>query len=152
MYNVLGRPSNAPISDTMKIQSVTYAFEKASRHNNRGNVQTPPGSLSLLFSGDPSNHRHPSPFFFSSPFPCNRLQMDDNIYFAVGFKAYNITRTYGTVGSSYDWTERNINSIVRTTFNEKTKEWIVQTLREKSLTKGNMVKIWKKKDVFHKFF
>lgn len=88
MYNVLGRPSNAPISDTTNIRSVACAFEKSPRHNNRRYVQIPPGSLSPLFSGD----RKASPFFFSSPFPCNQLQMDEHIYFAVGFKAYNIRR------------------------------------------------------------
>ncbi|KAG5623408.1 hypothetical protein H5410_008626 [Solanum commersonii] len=72
--------------------------------------------------------------------------MEDSIYFAVGFKSYDITRTLGTVGAWYDWTERNRKSITRTTFNEKSMEWIVQISWEASLTKGNMVKRWKKKD------
>ncbi|KAH0722003.1 hypothetical protein KY289_005047 [Solanum tuberosum] len=78
--------------------------------------------------------------------------MEDNIYFAVGFKAYDISRTLGTVGAWYDWTERNRKSVTRTTFNEKTMEWIVQTLREASLTRGNTVKRWKKKDSFSEVF
>ncbi|KAH0773714.1 hypothetical protein KY290_010851 [Solanum tuberosum] len=78
--------------------------------------------------------------------------MEDIIYFAVGFKAYDISRTLGMVGAWYDWTERNRKSITRTTFNEKTMEWIVQTLREASLTRGNTVKRWKKKDSFSEVF
>lgn len=78
--------------------------------------------------------------------------MDGSIYFVVGFKAYNITRTSGTVGAWYDWMGRNKNSITRTTFKEKITEWVVQTLREASLTKGNMVKRWKKKDIIPDVF
>lgn len=78
--------------------------------------------------------------------------MEDIIYFAVGFKAYDISRTLGTIRAWYDWTERNRKFVTRTTFNEKTREWIVQTWREASLQRGNMVKRWKKKDSFSEVF
>uniref|UniRef100_M1DTT7 DUF4283 domain-containing protein n=1 Tax=Solanum tuberosum TaxID=4113 RepID=M1DTT7_SOLTU len=78
--------------------------------------------------------------------------MEDSIYFAAGFKSYDITRTPGTAGAWYDWTERNRKSMTRTTFNEKSMEWIVQILREASMTRGNMVKRWKKKDGFSEVF
>ncbi|KAH0633006.1 hypothetical protein KY284_035792 [Solanum tuberosum] len=78
--------------------------------------------------------------------------MDDTIYFAVEFKSYDVTRTPGTAGDWYDWTERSRNFVTRTTFNAKALEWICQTLREASKTKGNTVRRWKKKDAFSEIY
>lgn len=78
--------------------------------------------------------------------------IDDTIYFAVGFKSYDITRPSDTTGEWYDWTERSRNSITRTSFTVKKMEWISSILREASQTKGNIVRRWKKKDAFAEIY
>lgn len=60
--------------------------------------------------------------------------MENTIYFAVGFKSYDVTRNIGTAGEWFEWTERSRNAITRTTFNKRTMEWVVRTLREASKT------------------
>uniref|UniRef100_A0A0V0IMC6 Putative ovule protein n=1 Tax=Solanum chacoense TaxID=4108 RepID=A0A0V0IMC6_SOLCH len=78
--------------------------------------------------------------------------MDDTIYFAVGFKSYDITRTSGTAGEWYDWTERSRKSITRISFTGKAMEWISSIMREASKAKGNTVRRWKKKDDFTEIY
>ncbi|KAH0745972.1 hypothetical protein KY285_007629 [Solanum tuberosum] len=78
--------------------------------------------------------------------------MDDTIYFAVGFKSYDITRTSGTTGEWYDWTERSRKSITRISFTGKAMEWISSIVREASKAKGNTVRRWKKKDDFTEIY
>ncbi|KAF3669432.1 hypothetical protein FXO38_07594 [Capsicum annuum] len=70
--------------------------------------------------------------------------MDNTIHFAVGFKSYDLERISGTAGVWYEWTERSINVITRTSFNKRLMEWIVQTMKEASKMKGNFVRRWRK--------
>lgn len=81
------------------------------------------------------------------------LVMGDNIiYFAVGFKSYDIIRSVTRADEWYEWTERGRNLIRRTTFNRKTMAWLCETLKEASKIKGNHVKRWKFHDHFSEFF
>lgn len=78
--------------------------------------------------------------------------VDETIYFAVGFKSSNVTRTSGTSGEWYEWTERSRNAITWRYFNRKSMERIVQTLREASMTTGNRVKRWRKEDILSEIY
>ncbi|KAH0708623.1 hypothetical protein KY284_010050 [Solanum tuberosum] len=70
--------------------------------------------------------------------------MEDCIYFAIGFKSYDIERINGTTGEWYKWTERRRKTITRTSFSKKSMIWITQVMREASKAKGNLVRRWKK--------
>ncbi|CAN4105595.1 unnamed protein product [Withania somnifera] len=50
---------------------------------------------------------------------------ENRIYFAVGFKSYNIKRLVAREEVWFEWVERSRNLMRRTTFNKKTMEWIV---------------------------
>ncbi|KAH0742544.1 hypothetical protein KY290_030537 [Solanum tuberosum] len=70
--------------------------------------------------------------------------MDNIIYFAVGFKSFDIERISGTSGIWFEWTERSRKTVMRTTFNKGSMEWIVRVLKEASQTKGNSIRRWRK--------
>ena len=78
--------------------------------------------------------------------------MEDCIYFAVGFKSFDINRITGTAGEWYEWTERRRNAITRTSFSKRSMIWIMQILREASKMKGNVVKRWKKTENLSEIF
>lgn len=78
--------------------------------------------------------------------------MDNSIYFAVGFKSFDITRSCGTTEIWYEWTERSRNFIRRTTFNKMTMEWISLSLREASKVNVNFVRRWKRRVNFSETF
>jgi len=75
--------------------------------------------------------------------------MENTIHFAVGFKSYDLARLSGTAGDWYDWTER---SRTTTHFTKKTMMWILQRLKEASLSKGNSVRRWKMREDFSETF
>ncbi|KAG5595412.1 hypothetical protein H5410_036644 [Solanum commersonii] len=76
------------------------------------------------------------------------LEMEDCIYFAVGFKSFDINRITGTSGEWYEWTERSRKDNTRSSFSKRSMIWIMQVLREASKMKGNVVKRWKKTESF----
>ncbi|WMV30161.1 hypothetical protein MTR67_023546 [Solanum verrucosum] len=76
----------------------------------------------------------------------------DIIYFAVGFKSYDITRKISRAEIWYEWVERGRNMMTRASFSQKTMEWIVHLLKEASKTKGNSVKRWKNHDHYSEIF
>jgi len=78
--------------------------------------------------------------------------MDNFIYFAVGFKSFDIERLSGTSGIWFEWTERSRKAVTRTTFNKGSMEWIVRVLKEASQTKGNSVRRWRKTDDIAEIF
>ncbi|KAH0746888.1 hypothetical protein KY285_008545 [Solanum tuberosum] len=78
--------------------------------------------------------------------------MENIIYFAVGFKSFDIKKISGTTGIWYEWTERNRKTITRTSFSKRSMEWIVQILREVSKTQGNIVRRWKKTEALSEIF
>lgn len=70
--------------------------------------------------------------------------MENCIYFAVGFKFFDIERISSAHGCWYEWTERSRNAITRTRFSKEAMEWIVKVLKEASQTYGNSVRRWRK--------
>lgn len=78
--------------------------------------------------------------------------MENTIYFAVGFKSYDLEMISGTTGVWYEWTERSRRTVTRTSFNKRSMEWIVQVLKEASKTKGNVVRRWKKAENLSEIF
>ncbi|OIT04432.1 hypothetical protein A4A49_65172, partial [Nicotiana attenuata] len=79
--------------------------------------------------------------------------MKENIiYFAVGFKSYEIERYTSSAEEWFEWTERGRNLIRRTTFSRKMMMWLCDNLKEASRVKGNYVKRWKSKDQFSETF
>uniref|UniRef100_M1DFA8 DUF4283 domain-containing protein n=1 Tax=Solanum tuberosum TaxID=4113 RepID=M1DFA8_SOLTU len=77
---------------------------------------------------------------------------DDTIYFAVGFKSYDITRVVSKAETWYDWVERGRNRVTRMTVSQKTMEWLVYALKEASKVQGNSVRRWKVWDHSTEFF
>ncbi|KAG5599567.1 hypothetical protein H5410_030937 [Solanum commersonii] len=78
--------------------------------------------------------------------------MDNFIYFAVGFKSFDIERISGTSGIWFEWTERSRKAVTTTTFNKGSMEWIVRVHKEASQTKGNSVRRWRKTDDIAEIF
>ncbi|KAG5615576.1 hypothetical protein H5410_015400 [Solanum commersonii] len=76
----------------------------------------------------------------------------DTIYFAVGFKSYDITRVVSKEETWYDWVERGRNRVTRMTVSQKTMEWLVYALKEASKDQGNFVRRWKVWDHSTEFF
>lgn len=68
--------------------------------------------------------------------------MKENIiYFAMGFKSYEIERRSTNAEDWFGWTERGRN-FIRTAFSKKTMVWLCENLKEASREKGNYVKIY----------
>ncbi|WMV34480.1 hypothetical protein MTR67_027865 [Solanum verrucosum] len=76
----------------------------------------------------------------------------DIIYFAVGFKSFDITRKISRAEIWYEWVERGRNMMTWASFSQKTMEWIVHLLKEASKTNGNSVKRWKNHDHYSEIF
>lgn len=77
---------------------------------------------------------------------------DDTIYFAVGFKSYDITRVVSRAKTWYDWVERGRNRITRMSISQKSMEWLVYTLKEASKSHGYSVRRWNQRDHFTELF
>lgn len=77
---------------------------------------------------------------------------ENRIYFAVGFKSYDITKFAARSGMGLEWVERSWNLMHRTTFNKKTMEWIVFMLREASRDNGTNTRRWKMNEQFADYF
>ncbi|KAG5569604.1 hypothetical protein H5410_059370 [Solanum commersonii] len=77
---------------------------------------------------------------------------DDTIYFAVGFKSFDITRGVSRVETWYDWVERGRKMMTRMSISQKTMEWLAFALKEASKGQGNSVCRWKYRDQFAEFF
>lgn len=74
--------------------------------------------------------------------------MKENIiYFAMGFKSYEIERRPTINEDWIEWTERGIDFIRRITFNKKTMLWLCGNLKEASKER-QIVKRWKSKDQY----
>lgn len=78
--------------------------------------------------------------------------MENIIYFAIGFKSFDIERITGIAGLWYEWMKRSRNAITRATFNEGSMEWIVKVLKEASQTKGNSIRRWRKTNDIKEIF
>lgn len=78
--------------------------------------------------------------------------MENIIYFAIGFKSFDIERITGNAGLWYEWTKRSRKAITRARFNKGSMEWIVKVLKEASQTKGNSVHRWRKTDDITEIF
>jgi len=78
--------------------------------------------------------------------------MEDCIYFAIGFKSFDIERISDTAGEWYEWTERSRRVITRTSFSKRSMIWITQILQEASKEKGNSVRRWKKTESLSEIF
>lgn len=76
------------------------------------------------------------------------LMEEHTIYFAWGFKSFDVSKTPGTQGDLYEWTERSRNYITRTNFTKRTMIWLIQRLKEASLVKGNSVRRWRRRESF----
>uniref|UniRef100_A0A0V0IZK3 Putative ovule protein n=1 Tax=Solanum chacoense TaxID=4108 RepID=A0A0V0IZK3_SOLCH len=77
---------------------------------------------------------------------------DDTIYFAVGFKSYDITRVVSRAETWYDWVERGRKMMTRMSISQKTMEWLAYNLKEASKSHGNTVRRWKRQDHFTELF
>ncbi|KAH0761235.1 hypothetical protein KY290_017308 [Solanum tuberosum] len=77
---------------------------------------------------------------------------DDTIFFAVGFKSYDITRVVSRAETWYDWVERGRKMMTRMSISQKTMEWLAYTLKEASKSHGNTVRRWKRQDHFTELF
>ncbi|KAG5584103.1 hypothetical protein H5410_044537 [Solanum commersonii] len=77
---------------------------------------------------------------------------DDAIFFAVGFKSYDITRVVSRAETWYDWVERGRRMMTRMSISQKTMEWLAYTLKEASKSHGNTVRRWKRQDHFTEIF
>uniref|UniRef100_A0A0V0GTD5 Putative ovule protein n=1 Tax=Solanum chacoense TaxID=4108 RepID=A0A0V0GTD5_SOLCH len=77
---------------------------------------------------------------------------ESRIYFAVGFKSYDITKITSRSDTWFEWVERSRKLMGRLTFNRKTMEWIVFALREASTDNGTHTRRWKMNEQFADFF
>jgi len=66
------------------------------------------------------------------------------IFFAMGFKSYDIARDESRAEMWYDWTERGRIMMSRASFSQKSMEWICSILKEASKVKGNNVRRWRR--------
>jgi len=74
------------------------------------------------------------------------------IFFAMGFKSYDIARDESRAEMWYDWTERGRIMMSRASFSQKSMEWICSILKEASKVKGNNVRRWRRQEhVSHLF-
>lgn len=80
------------------------------------------------------------------------MEEEDCIYFALGFKSFDIERIIGTSGDWYEWTERSRKAITRTSFSKKSMDRIVQVLWEASKGKGEVVSRWKRTEPLAEIF
>ncbi|WMV41821.1 hypothetical protein MTR67_035206 [Solanum verrucosum] len=79
--------------------------------------------------------------------------MENNImYFAMGFKSYDISRSWARGESWYDWIERGRKGMSRSSFSQNTMEWLCRTLKEASKVKGNFVCRWKRQELSTQLF
>lgn len=76
----------------------------------------------------------------------------DRIYFALGFKSYDITRLISRAEVWFEWVERSRNLMRRTTFSRKTMEWLCFVLQEASRDADHYVRRWKLKEEQSNFF
>lgn len=77
---------------------------------------------------------------------------DNRIYFAAGFKSYDITKLATKVDIWFKWVLRSRNLMRRTTFIKETMEWIVFVLCEASRNNGTHMRRWKLKEQFADYF
>lgn len=68
------------------------------------------------------------------------------IFFAMGFKSFDVARDVSRAETWYDWTERGRRMMSRASFSQKTMEWICSILKEASKVKGNVVRRWKRQE------
>ncbi|WMV29416.1 hypothetical protein MTR67_022801 [Solanum verrucosum] len=102
----------------------------------------------------------PFPFWLKPGFPVSFLEnakfqsnMGENIvYFAAGFKLYDITRTKSRTDAWFDLVERSRSLMRRTTFSKKTMEWLCFALQEASKDKEKHMRRWKLKEQQVGFF
>ncbi|WMV25196.1 hypothetical protein MTR67_018581 [Solanum verrucosum] len=79
--------------------------------------------------------------------------MKNNImYFAMGFKSFDNSRSCARGESWYDWIERGRKRMSRPSFSQNTMEWLRRTLKEASKVKGNSVCRWKRQDLSTQLF
>ncbi|WMV27311.1 hypothetical protein MTR67_020696 [Solanum verrucosum] len=71
---------------------------------------------------------------------------EDMIFFAMGFKSFDVARDVSRAETWYDWTERGRRMMSRASFSQKTMEWICSILKEASKVKGNVVRRWKRQE------
>jgi len=74
------------------------------------------------------------------------------MYFAMGFKSYDISRSWARGESWYDWIERGRKGMSRSSFSQNTMEWLCRTLKEASKVKGNFVCRWKRQELSTQLF